>query len=556
VRFEKVLAAAKGVFRLRETESEVCVMDLRKCTLGTFLFTMILSVDAELVLAVEIIDGPTTNPANGHVYYLLSLSTWPDAEAEAVKLGGHLATINDEEENAWVYNSFANHGGIERGLWIGLNDLEEEGAYVWICGDDCAYRNWGATEPNDNDRGEDYVGILWPSEARAPGWADFPLCDQWGDIPICGVVELDVTATQMAFRRGDSDTNGVLNLTDAIYTLNFLFLGGPTPACLDAVDADDNGQLNLTDAVYTLNHLFLGGSPPPDPGPVECGSDPTNDGLLCLSYAPCRPKPPIEIEGFTFIGDNEQGYREYTHDQTGIVFVLLPGGKFNMGSPADEPWRDGDEGPVHEVTLSPFLTAKYEVTQGQWKQVMGSNPSGFQGANVPAGVNSDQLPVETVSWDDIQQFEAKTGLGLPTEAQWEYAARAGTATAFSFGSGESCADWMGATCAERDPFMWYCGNSEGRTHEVGTKAANAFGLHDMHGGVFEWCADIYDLAFYAKPEAAGPDPACTSGSERRVFRGGGWDVYAGTCRSADRGGSVPWPRDSTLGFRPAFRRLP
>jgi hypothetical protein len=159
----------------------------------------------------------------------------------------------------------------------------------------------------------------------------------------------------------------------------------------------------------------------------------------------CEDEAP-QIAGFTFLGCNEQGYPEYTHDVTGIIFVRLPGGKFNMGSPADEPFRDVDEGPVHEVTLSPFLMGKHEVTQAQWKQVMGLNPSCFQvgqecADRLPPDGNGDNLPVEQVSWDDCQEFEAKTGLTLPTEAQWEYACRAGTQTAFSFGSGAGCADW-------------------------------------------------------------------------------------------------------------------
>jgi len=164
--------------------------------------------------------------------------------------------------------------------------------------------------------------------------------------------------------------------------------------------------------------------------------------------------------------------------------------------------------------------------------------------------------VENVSWDDIQGFEVKTGLGLPTEAQWEYACRAGTETAFSFGSGESCADWECAACAERDPFMWYCGNGGGRTHEVGTKAANPFGLHDTHGNVWEYCADVWDSEFYSRPEAAGPDPLCTSGSEGVIRRGGGKGATASLCRSARREVSArndPW---LTHGFRAAFWPLP
>ncbi len=121
---------------------------------------------------------------------------------------------------------------------------------------------------------------------------------------------------------------------------------------------------------------------------------------------------------FESLGKNEQGYPEYQHRGTGIVFVGLPGGTFDMGSPETESGRQPDEGPVHKVTLSPFLIAKHEVSQTEWKKVMGVNPSKSKG---------DTLPVGQVSWEDCQEFCKKTGLSFPTEAQWEYACRAGTA---------------------------------------------------------------------------------------------------------------------------------
>jgi formylglycine-generating enzyme required for sulfatase activity len=175
------------------------------------------------------------------------------------------------------------------------------------------------------------------------------------------------------------------------------------------------------------------------------------------------------------------------------------------------------------------------------------------------GVNP---PVEQVSWDDIQEFETRTGFGLPTEAQWEYACRARTQTAFFFGFMGSdgpagpCADWGCGTCPERDPFLWYCANSEDRTQEVGTRRPNAFGLHDVHGNVQEWCEDVYDAAFYSRPEAGGPDPVSTSGSGGRVHRGGGWLNMALDCRAACRDADFSGSRVSHIGFRPAVWPLP
>jgi formylglycine-generating enzyme required for sulfatase activity len=241
---------------------------------------------------------------------------------------------------------------------------------------------------------------------------------------------------------------------------------------------------------------------------------------------------------FAPLGLNAQGFPEYRHRQTGIVFVRLPGGRFWMGAQKTDPKGQNydpeaqdKEGPVHEVTLSPFLIGKYEVTQAQWKSAMGSNPSGFKG---------DDRPVEQVSWDDLQGFEAKTGLRLPTEAQWEYGCRATNTTPIA-GTGKL------------DDMGWYNENSGNTTHPVGQKAPNAFGLHDMHGNVWEWCEDVYDEKFYSEPEASEMNPICPAGSEDRVFRGGCWGDGAGGCRSAFRGEGGPAGLAALLGFRPAYR---
>jgi formylglycine-generating enzyme required for sulfatase activity len=236
------------------------------------------------------------------------------------------------------------------------------------------------------------------------------------------------------------------------------------------------------------------------------------------------------IADLDFLAVNGEGYLEYRHVQTGIVLVRLPGGRFDMGSPDTEEGRFSAEGPVHEVTLSPFLIAKTEVTQAQWRGILGSAPSGFTG--------DDSLPVENVSWDDIQEFETRTGLALPSEAQWEYACRAGTTGSYA---GTGNLDDMG----------WYHDDSGGATHAAGGKRANGFGLLDVHGNVAEWCEDVYDAGFYGKPAAAGPDPLSAAGSENRVVRGGSWLDLARDCRSASRNWALPSFRHDHLGFRPA-----
>jgi formylglycine-generating enzyme required for sulfatase activity len=244
---------------------------------------------------------------------------------------------------------------------------------------------------------------------------------------------------------------------------------------------------------------------------------------------------------FESLGLNAQGFPEYRHRQTGMIFVRLPGGTFWMGAQKEDPkGRNYDpdvpwpalEGPVHEAKLSSFLIAKYELTQAQWKAVMGSNPS-------RAG-RGDDLPVENLSWDDIQQFEAKTGLWLPTETQWEYACRAMTATPFA-GTGKL-------------EDMGWCRESKAGvpTHPVGTKAPNRFGLHDMHGNVEEVCEDNFDPNFYRTPESSEKDPLSVTGDgsayrgdERHVFRGGRWDSLAWECRASIRRGVL---LDERLGY--------
>jgi formylglycine-generating enzyme required for sulfatase activity len=210
-----------------------------------------------------------------------------------------------------------------------------------------------------------------------------------------------------------------------------------------------------------------------------------------------------------------------------LEMVLLPAGSFDMGSNNGYP----DEKPVHRVTITkPFYLGKYEVTQGQWKAVMGTNPSKFTG--------NDELPVEQVSWEECQEFirrlNARTGLEfrLPTEAEWEYACQAGAS-----------GDYAG----NLDQMGWYDKNSNNTTHSVGQKQPNAWGLYDMHGNVWEWCADWYGDTYYNG--SPGTDPKGPSGGSVRVNRGGCWGSVASYCRSAYRFWGLLGSRSPILGFR-------
>jgi len=204
-------------------------------------------------------------------------------------------------------------------------------------------------------------------------------------------------------------------------------------------------------------------------------------------------------------------------------FVLIRPGEFLMGSPDSEANRSDDEGPQHNVRITkPFYMGKYEVTQAQFLAVTGRDPAYFKGAD---------NPVESVSWSNAEDFCRKLGqeagreARLPTEAEWEYACRAGTTTAFSFGDGTS---GLG-------DHAWYSGNSGGKSHPVGQKEPNAWGLYDMHGNVWEWCQDRYDNHYYQATPAS--DPTGPPGGYSRVLRGGSWNyALPDYCRSANRGG--------------------
>jgi formylglycine-generating enzyme required for sulfatase activity len=229
----------------------------------------------------------------------------------------------------------------------------------------------------------------------------------------------------------------------------------------------------------------------------------------------------------------EKAPKEMTNS-VGMKLVLIPAGEFMMGSPADEKDRSNDE-TQHKVRISkPFYMGAMEVTQAQWKAVMGNNPSSF---------NGDDLPVETVSWNDCQEFlkklSAKEGktYRLPTEAEWEYACRAGTTTRFNAGDDDKALDGVG----------WYFGNSGGMPHPVGQKKANVWGLYDMHGSVIEWCQDLYGDDYYKSSPAV--DPTGSAQGADRVLRGGCWFFIPRYSRSSGRGRNDPGFRSPLLGFR-------
>jgi formylglycine-generating enzyme required for sulfatase activity len=250
----------------------------------------------------------------------------------------------------------------------------------------------------------------------------------------------------------------------------------------------------------------------------------------------------------------------------GMKFKLIPAGEFMMGSsesPAElaeafpniESWFSKDERPQHKVRITkPFYLGVTEVTQEQYEKVMGKNPSYFcktgEGANKVKEIDTSNFPVEQVTWDDAVEFckklSAREGqtYRLPTEAEWEYACRAGSTTRYCFGDdrlqlGEYA--WFA--------YEWVGPSSDLHSHSVGKKKPNAWGLHDMHGNVWEWCQDWYESDYYA--ESPTEDPPGPSTGSSRVYRGGGWYSDAWLCQSSYRFGFRPSLRNFSLGFRVA-----
>jgi formylglycine-generating enzyme required for sulfatase activity len=215
-------------------------------------------------------------------------------------------------------------------------------------------------------------------------------------------------------------------------------------------------------------------------------------------------------------------------------FVLVTGGTFTMGSSETEPNRNSDE-PQHKVTLSNFYISPYEVTQQQWKQVMGNNPS-------TGSKDCDQCPVESISWDDVQDFLRKLNIKspgrnyrLPTEAEWEYAAR----------GGKKIKNYLYAGSNDIGLVAWYTNNSGNKTQFVGKRKANELGLYDMSGNVWEWCSDWKD----AYPFEDQTNPVGPPSGSNRVVRGGSWGSFPQYCQVKFRDGNPSGFRNYGVGFR-------
>jgi formylglycine-generating enzyme required for sulfatase activity len=259
---------------------------------------------------------------------------------------------------------------------------------------------------------------------------------------------------------------------------------------------------------------------------VVCGAG--GKSIATVTSTPLSTESPIPQTSFT----------ENLPNGITLEMVSLPAGQFLMGSPDSDPDARDNEKPQHQVQVNSFAIGKYPVTQAQYQAVMGTNPSRFK--------NNRQNPVEQVSWNDAQAFCQKlsqiTGktYRLPTEAEWEYACRAGTTTRFYFGDDAN----------QSGNYAWYDRNSQDKTHPVGQKKPNAWGLYDMSGNVWEWCEDDWHDNYIGAPKDGSAWPI--NNDNRSLLRGGSWYFNRYSCRSAYRFSFSPYRRDD-LSYYNGFR---
>ena len=353
--------------------------------------------------------------------------------------------------------------------------------------------------------------------------------------------------------QADCNTNGIGDVCELAAGVPDLNQDGIPDSCQCVGDLDHDGEVGGADVGLVLSNWGSCGN--------ACLYDLNNDGkvnggdlgLLLSGWGHCPatiivprwatlleylPDPAVVTNPTLRAAIISSGRPWRVLDTaTQMEMLLVPPETFTMGCTASNQYGcNSNENPTRSVTLTQaFYLGRYEVTQGQWVAKMGNNPSNFQGASYPNAVNR---PVEQVSWNTIQGYLSATGMRLPSEAEWEYACRAGTTTSFNNGSSDD---------ATVGTIAWYFSNSSFETHVVGGKAANVLGLHDMSGNVFEWVNDWYgDYSSGAQTNPLGP----VSGTAR-VLRGGSWLNITNYMRQSYRLYSAPGSMDYLKGFRVA-----
>ena len=334
-------------------------------------------------------------------------------------------------------------------------------------------------------------------------------------------------------REGERNSIYTKHLLNALRDMPSLSLTDLLIDVRKAVKEDTGGEQVPWEAI-SLTERFAFAEGEPTPAPKQPTPRPSQEGNTEL--------PSSEGQGVGSCWENETQGAECRKETTGMEFVYVPGDCFQMGSNNGDP----DEKPVHKVCLKGFWKGKFEVTQAQWETIMKNNPSYFTGAD---------RPVERVSWNDTQAFlkelnaavethgRASLQFRLPSEAEWEYAARAGTQTAYSFGDDPN----------QLGEYAWFHDNSGSEIHPVGQKKPNGFGLYDMHGNVWEWCLDAY-ASYSDTPTDGSAYGSLGDKKANRLLRGGSWDSVPDLVRSANRPGLAPDGRNGGIGFRLVFSR--
>jgi formylglycine-generating enzyme required for sulfatase activity len=287
---------------------------------------------------------------------------------------------------------------------------------------------------------------------------------------------------------------------------------------------------HVIERVGNFSTSVVGDSPIPPPSQPKTPLDnktPSSPSDWMIPSKSAQPETPL---------DNKTSFIENLPNGITLEMVSLPAGQFLMGSPDSDSDAKSYEKPQHQVKVNSFAIGKYPVTQAQYQAVMGNNPSHFK--------NNPQNPVENVSWNDAQAFCEKlsqiTGktYRLPTEAEWEYACRAGTTTRYYFGDNDN----------QLGNYAWYDGNSGGKTHPVGQKKPNGWGLYDMSGNVWEWCEDNWHNSYAGAPDDG--SAWLDNDNDYPIVRGGSWGLNPYNCRSAIRNYIIRRdPRFYVFGFR-------
>jgi formylglycine-generating enzyme required for sulfatase activity len=492
---------------------------------------------------------------NGHWYRIsANANTWATAAANANSVGAVLADIESEQEDVFIARLWT-VAGLTDGAWAGGYQTNESCGpncgWVWISGKAWSYTNWYTNEPNDFSGPESRLELLPVNSA--PKWFDAPdspsyvrrsVLEWSADCNSDGIVDYgQILAATLA----DTNANGIPDSCECVAN------PGLPACCIGDIVADR--VINGADLGTLLAYWGTRTS-----GSFSIASDLNNDGridgsdlgILLAYWGACptanvpawatlletQPDPAVVTDAALRAAIAATGLPWRVRDTgTGIEMLLAPPGTFEMGCSQRSTAYDcySSELPVHQVNLmNAFYIGRYEVTQAQWFAKMGSNPSQFQGATDAA-----TRPVEKVSWTAIQSYLTSTNMRLPTEAEWEFACRAGTNTPFYNGSSDDST--IGA-------LAWYNDNSGGQTHSVGGKAPNALGLHDMLGNVWEWVNDWYG-SYCTSTET---DPAGPTSGTLRCIRGGAWfDPDTRYLRSSSRGGFSPQFFDTNIGFRVA-----